>query len=318
MIIVTGGAGFIGSCMVKALNDLGKEEILIVDRLGTGQTYRNLIGLKYLDYVDKDEFLEQISEGMSGEKVEAVIHLGACSSTTEFDADYLMQNNYRYSQALALWCDKYAVRYIYASSAATYGAGEQGYCDEAELIGFTPLNPYGYSKHAFDLWMERQGLLQQMAGLKFFNVYGPREDHKEDMRSVVNKAYEQIQATGVVKLFKSHRAGFADGEQKRDFVYVKDACAVILFLLEKTSIGGIFNVGSGQARTFKDLATQTFLALGKEPNIVYIDMPEHLRDKYQYFTEATMDKLRRAGYSQPPTPLEEGVKDYVQTYLQKR
>ena len=318
MIIVTGGAGFIGSCMVKALNEQGNNDILIVDRLGEGTTYRNLIGLKYLDYIDKEDFIDQVNEGMTGDDVEAVIHMGACSATTEYDADYLMENNYRYSQYLAHWCDKYAIRFIYASSAATYGAGNEGYSDECDHYGLNPLNPYGYSKLAFDQWMDRQGLLEEMVGLKFFNVYGPREDHKDDMRSVVNKAYDQILESGEVKLFQSHRPDYQDGEQLRDFVYVKDVCLVMLWLLENKKVGGIFNIGTGQARSFKDLVSSTFVAMGRSPNIQFIEMPEHLRGKYQYYTQAEMDKLKAVGYQKPFTSLEEGIKDYVQTYLMKR
>ena len=316
MIIVTGGAGFIGSCMVKHLNDQGMEDILIVDNLGRTPKWKNLVDLRYVDYVDKEEFIHQVNEGLSGDDIEAVIHLGACSSTTELDASYLMENNYRYSQTLAIWCDKFAIRYIYASSAATYGNGEQGYADTCDINLLRPLNAYGYSKQAFDQWMLRQGFLEKSVGLKFFNVYGPREAHKDDMRSVIHKSYGQILNQGFVQLFKSHREGIADGDQRRDFVYVADACKVIdFFLHQNKKAGGLYNLGTGQARSFKDLVTATFMAMEREPNIQFIDMPQHLREKYQYFTQADMAKLQAAGYKEPFYSLEAGVKDYVQNHI---
>ncbi len=317
MIIVTGGAGFIGSCMVKYLNDKGIDDILIVDNLGHGPKWKNLVDLQYVDYVDKEEFIHQVNEGLSGDDIEAVIHLGACSSTTELDASYLMENNYRYSQTLAIWCDKFALRYIYASSAATYGNGEQGYSDQGDIHQLRPLNAYGYSKQAFDQWMLRQGFLERAVGLKFFNVYGPREAHKDDMRSVVHKSYGQILEQGTVQLFKSHRQGIEDGDQRRDFVYVVDACRVMDFFLTNKKPNGLYNLGTGQARSFKDLVTATFHAMEREPNIRYIDMPQHLQAKYQYFTQADMAKLKAAGYQQPFYSLEDGVRDYVQNHLMK-
>lgn len=316
MIIVTGGAGFIGSRIINGLNQKGITDILVVDHMGTQDKYKNLIGLKYADYLEKDRFLDLIEAEALGAPTEAIIHMGACSATTELDGSFLMENNYRYSQVLAHYCRKHGARMIYASSAATYGGGEKGYSDEGELLGFKPLNPYGFSKYAFDLWAEREGFLTSEAvGLKFFNVYGPNERHKGDMRSVVSKAFDQIQRDGQVKLFRSHRPDFEDGQQLRDFVYVEDAVKMVLFFLENKSIGGVFNVGTGEARSFKDLVTATFAALDKGPNIEFIPMPEHLRERYQYFTEASMDKARRAGYKAPMTSLEEGVDDYVKNYL---
>jgi len=316
MIIVTGGAGFIGSRIIKGLNQLGLDNILVVDHLGNKDKYKNLIGLKYADYVEREEFIEAVQSGQFAEtEIKAVIHMGACSSTTELNASFLVENNYRYSQALAHFCIEKAARYIYASSAATYGDGAQGYSDECPLLDLVPLNPYGWSKSAFDLWAERNDLLEFAVGLKFFNVFGPNERHKQDMRSVVSKSYDQIQESGLVKLFKSHKEGFEDGMQLRDFIYVDDVVSVVLHFLQKPELSGIFNCGTGKARSFKDLVTATFNALGREPNIEYIDMPEHLRERYQYFTEADTTKLRAAGYNKPFTSLEDGVSDYVKNYL---
>ena len=318
MYIVTGGAGFIGSQVAKDLNEKGINQILIVDRLESDEKYKNLIGLDFEDYIDKEDFIKLITKGSFTKKIKAIIHMGACSATTELDASYLMENNYQYSKALAVWSLENNARYIYASSAATYGSGEQGYSDEAKLRSLKPLNPYGYSKYAFDLWIEKHGLLNQTVGLKFFNVYGPGEDHKDDMRSVVNKAFDQIKESGKVKLFRSHKPEFEDGMQLRDFIYVKDAVNVIQYFLSNPKKNGIFNVGTGQARAFKDLVTATFNAMDVETNIEYIDMPLHLRDKYQYFTQADMNKLQQAGYTTPFQSLEEGVSDYVKNYLMNR
>jgi ADP-L-glycero-D-manno-heptose 6-epimerase len=244
--------------------------------------------------------------------------MGACSDTTERNASYMIQNNYDFSKLLANWAVGRGLRFIYASSAATYGDGSQGFCDdETELNKLMPLNIYGYSKQMFDLWAIRAGLLKRIVGLKYFNVFGPNEYHKGDMRSFVVKAFEQINAAGKVGLFKSHRSDYADGEQKRDFLYIKDAVDMTLFFLENRKIGGIFNIGTGAARTWNDLANATFRAMNKEPNIEYIPMPEKLRDKYQYFTQADITKLRKAGYDKEQTSLEDAIKDYVQNYLQK-
>ncbi len=244
--------------------------------------------------------------------------MGACSATTESDSNYLMENNYRYTLNLAKHCVANNIRFIYASSAATYGMGEQGYADdESQLQNLKPMNMYGYSKQLFDLKARREGWLDKIVGLKFFNVYGPNEYFKGDMASVVFKAFNQIQNTGEVKLFKSHHPDYEDGRQLRDFVYVKDAQKVIQFLLENPKVSGIYNLGTGKARSFKDLVTATFKAMDRKPNIQYIDMPESIRDRYQYFTEAQMDKLVGSGYNQLFFSLEEGVTDYVQKYLMK-
>ena len=316
-ILVTGGAGFIGSALVWALNDRGHENILIADKLGSDEKWRNLVPLKYADYVDGDELLQRIQDnGETFGKVSTVFHLGACSATTETDSDYLMRNNFEYTKKLALWAMPRRSRFVYASSAATYGDGEQGMDDQdPDLMKLRPLNMYGYSKHLFDTFAQRGGFLRSLVGLKYFNVFGPNENHKGDMRSLVNKAYDQICETGRVRLFKSHREDFNHGEQMRDFLYVKDAVEMTIHLAERPLGGGLFNVGSGRAHTWIDLATAIFSALGMEPNIEFVDMPDHLRDKYQYFTQADISKLRAAGYNREVTPLADSVADYVRNYL---
>ncbi len=319
MIVVTGGAGFIGSAVVWRLNELGYDEIVIVDRLGKGEKWKNLNGLKYYDFYDKDEFLSQIISDDVTFKIDSIIHLGACSSTTEKDADYLAFNNYKYSQLLASYAIEKNIRFVYASSAATYGSGEEGYTDdESKLEKLRPLNMYGYSKQMFDLWIKKTGYLNSVAGIKYFNVYGPNEYHKGDMRSVVHKAFEQINETGKVKLFKSYVAEYKDGEQMRDFIYVKDAVEMTLFLWQNKDVNGIFNVGTGKARTWNDLVKALFDALGKPVNIEYIEMPDYLRPKYQYFTQADISKLRKAGFNGNLFTLEKGVEDYVRNYLLKK
>jgi len=314
--IVTGGAGFIGSNIVAALNERGEDNILVVDDLGADDKWRNLLGLEYADYQHKDEFRASIQYDRLA-AVDAVFHMGACSTTTETNADYLVDNNYRYTRDLCEWCMEHDVRFIYASSAATYGDGSLGYSDEDEATPtLRPMNMYGYSKQMFDLWALRNGVLNEIAGLKYFNVYGPREDHKGEMRSVVNKAYKQIAETGEVKLFKSHRPEYGDGEQVRDFIYVKDAVDVTLFFYDHPGISGVFNCGTGGARTWNDLVKAVFAAMGREPKIRYIDMPEDLRDQYQYHTEADVTKLRGVGYDKDFTSLEDGIAEYVKGNLQ--
>jgi len=315
MIIVTGGAGFIGSNIVKGLNDIGIKNIIIVDKLRNQNKWKNLVGLKFEDFIDKDAFLDILRQNKIPH-ISAIIHMGACSSTTETDADYLMQNNFKYSKKIFLYCKRRKIPLIYASSAATYGDGSQGYDDA--LFDLKPLNMYGYSKKLFDDYMrEHFDNSFQCVGLKFFNVFGPNEYHKGTMASMVFHGYNQIVKTGKVKLFKSENPNFKDGEQKRDFIYVKDAVKIVLFFLHNKDKSGIFNVGTGIARTFNDMMIATFAALKKKPNIDYIDMPEHLRGKYQYFTQAKMDKMIKAGYTQAFYTLEEGVTDYVQNYLKK-
>lgn len=311
MIVVTGGAGFIGSAFVAHLNTLGVTDILIVDELGTSEKWRNLVSLRFRDVVHKDEFRRRLLEGRTFEPIEAIVHMGACSSTTETNADYLLENNYRYTRDLADWAVLRNIRFVYASSAATYGDGSAGYDDEISLDRLVPLNIYGYSKQLFDLWAWRTGALQRICGVKFFNVYGPNEYHKDDMRSVVHKAWDQVRTTGQVRLFKSHRPDYGDGEQKRDFIWIGDCVRVLAWLLEHRNVNGIFNLGTGRARTWKDLVHAVFAAMGREPRIEFIDIPEPIRNKYQYFTEARMEKLRAAGCPFEPTPLEEGVRQYV-------
>ncbi len=318
MIIVTGGAGFIGSALIAALNKRQITDILVVDELGTDRKWKNLRNLSFADYVEKDDFLEMVIEDKLDSSIDAVFHLGACSDTTETNASYLIKNNYEYSKLLAQWATADNIRFIYASSAATYGDGSAGFSDDQEKIEILkPLNMYGCSKHLFDLWARRAGLLKKIAGLKYFNVFGPNEYHKADMRSFCIKAFEQITSTGKVRLFKSYKPEYADGEQKRDFIYVKDAVDMTLFFYDKPQISGIFNIGTGKARTWNDLVKAVFAAMGKKPNIEYIEMPESIRNQYQYFTEADITNLRKAGYDNETTPLEDAIKDYVQNYLQE-
>jgi ADP-L-glycero-D-manno-heptose 6-epimerase len=282
-IIVTGAAGFVGRNVVEELNRQGQQELILTDRLGTDERWGNLRGLRYEDILSPAALLERIEAGQFKD-VQAIIHLGACSSTTERDADYLLENNYRYTRRLCEFSLSHGIRFIYASSAATYGDGGMGYSDDdAVTPRLHPLNMYGYSKHMFDLWALRTGALKQIAGLKYFNVFGPHEDHKGDMKSVVAKSYLQIRQQNKVRLFKSYNPKYADGEQMRDFVYVKDAVAVTLSFLESGSASGLFNCGTGKARTWKDLVTAVFHAMKLPVEIEYIDMPEALRNKYQYF-----------------------------------
>ena len=300
---------------MAALNQRGIEDILIVDRLGSDEKWKNLVGLVFEDVMSIEDFRDLISE-YAFEELETVFHLGACSSTTEQDADYLLDNNYRYTRELCEWCLSNDARLIYASSAATYGDGALGYSDEDELTpGYQPLNMYGFSKHLFDLWALRSGHFDRIVGLKYFNVFGPHEDHKGDMRSVVHKAYSQILSSGTVELFKSYRQDYRNGEQRRDFIYVKDAVDVSLFFHDHQEVSGLFNCGSGQAQTWKDLITALFTAMGREPNIKFVEMPDILRSRYQYFTQADGRKLRSAGYDRPFMPLEAAVEHYVQNHL---
>jgi ADP-L-glycero-D-manno-heptose 6-epimerase len=316
MLIVTGGSGFIGSAIVAGLNAKGVTDILIVDILGKDEKWKNLRNLTFADYLEADSFLQIITAGRFGLPVEAVFHLGACSSTTETDASFLLKNNFEYSKAVADFALEKKARLIYASSAATYGDGSKGFSDdESKLSELQPLNMYGYSKQMFDLWAQNNGMLKKIVGLKFFNVFGPNEYHKADMRSFVLKGFQQIKQTGKVRLFKSHNPKYKDGGQMRDFLYIKDAVDMTLFFLENKKPCGIFNIGSGLARTWLDLANAVFAAMGRKPNIEFIDTPPAIRDKYQYFTQADISKLRSAGCSKQITPLEDAVRDYVQNYL---
>ena len=316
MIVVTGGAGFIGSAVVWKLNNEGIDDILIVDNLGFSDKWRNLVDRRYAEYLHKDRFRTMVLEDRVPFPVEGIIHLGACSSTTERDAEYLMENNYRYSRILAEWAVKKGLRFVYASSAATYGDGSCGFADDDRTSRtLHPINMYGYSKQLFDLWVLKNQLERTLVGIKFFNVFGPNEYHKGDMRSVVHKSFGQIMETGKVRLFKSHRPHYGDGGQQRDFVYVKDCVDALWWLYEQRSVAGIFNLGTGCARTWNDLVRAVFSALNRDACIEYIDMPEAIRNQYQYYTEASMNKLREVGYSPPFQSLEESVSDYVTNYL---
>lgn len=315
LTIVTGAAGFIGRNCVAELNRRGNTDLILVDLLGTDEKWQNLLGLRFEDLIHPDQLPGRLD---TFGKVDAIVHLGACSATTEKNADYLLENNYRTTRTLCEWALKHGSRFVYASSGATYGDGGLGY-DDADRVTPTlrPLNMYGYSKHLFDLWALKHDLFSRgIVGLKYFNVFGPYEDHKADMRSVVNKAYQQILNTGEVTLFKSDRPDYRDGEQMRDFVYVKDAVDVTLwFAGTKHAPGGLYNCGTAQARTWVDLARATFHAMGREASIRFVDMPDTLKGKYQYFTQADATKLKAAGYTKPFRSLEDAVKDYVDSYL---
>ena len=316
--LVTGGAGFIGSAIAWTLNNRNLDNLWLADFLESNPAkQRNLDHIahqRYLDAADLRELVRADSPELAD--VHTVIHLGACSSTTETDEDYLHDNNFLYTKELAEWALAHDARFVYASSAATYGDGSAGMDDQADdLERYEPLNLYGQSKHKFDLHARDNGLLSQVVGLKYFNVYGPNEEHKGDMRSVVSKAFAQIQGTGGMTLFRSHRPDYEDGKQQRDFLYVKDATRMTLFLAENDQANGLFNLGCGDARTWLDLAHAIFAALDRDPTITFVDMPEAIRDKYQYYTQADVSKLRAAGYRDALFNLEEAVGDYVRNYL---
>lgn len=316
--IVTGAAGLIGSAIISELNKEGETDILAVDHLGnTSEKWKNLRALQFTDYMERDDFYAMIAEpGAITEETKGIIHMGACSSTTETDATYLIHNNYECTKQLAALATEKNIRFIYASSAATYGDGECGYKDdESQIEQLRPLNMYGYSKQMFDLWAKKNEMLKHIAGVKFTNVYGPNERHKGNMRSMVIRAFEQIRDTGTVKLFKSCRSDYADGEQKRDFLYVKDAARMVLFLLRRSDLNGLYNIGSGKAETWNELVKAVFAAMDKPVQIEYVDMPEHLKAKYQYYTCADMTKLRAAGFDEPVRSLQEAVADDVIHYL---
>lgn len=313
-IIVTGGAGFIGSCLIRTLNDAGYTDIIVVDNICSTEKWRNLVNKKYTEYISRKDFLSRLPD-FSG-KVSHIFHMGACSATTERDFDFLYKNNFEYTKALWNFCAEEKIAFYYASSAATYGAGECGFDDQIDISVLRPLNGYGYSKQLFDIWVEKQTKFPtQYCGFKFFNVYGPNEYYKGSMASVIFHSFNEIKETGEMGLFKSYNEDYKDGQQLRDFVYVKDLCSVMMFVMKHSEINGLFNLGTGKARSFYDLCKNVFTAMGVQENIKFIEMPESLRPKYQYFTEANMEKLRNAGYTNPFYTLEEGVSDYVKNYL---
>ena len=311
MFIVTGGAGLIGSNLVAALNARGHRNILIVDNRNHPAKESNLARLQYAQYMDKQVFRAALGKGAAFPAT-TLFHLGACSATTESDKAYLDSNNLAYTQELCRWALQHQTRFIYASSAATYGEGENGYRDDEEALdSLKPLNLYGQSKHDFDLWAKQQGLLDKIVGLKYFNVYGPGEDHKGEMRSVVNKAWHQIRDTGKLCLFRSHRPAFADGCQQRDFLYVRDAVAITLFFHDHPHTSGLYNAGTGTPHSWLELAHAIFAAMQMPPDISFIDIPAAIRDKYQYYTLADIRKLRQAGFTTTFTPLAEAVAQYI-------
>ncbi len=315
MFIVTGAAGLIGSSVIWGLNRRGAGDILAVDHLGCSEKWRNLRALEYADYMEKEDFRDLLADGgLDNVKIDGIFHLGACSATTEKDATYLIHNNFEATKELALFAVNHNIPLIYASSCATYGDGSQGYKDdESSIEKLRPLNMYGYSKQMFDLWARRNGLLDKICGCKFSNIYGPNEHHKAEMRSVVLRAYEQISTEGKMRLFRSYKPEYADGEQKRDFLYVKDAVEMLMFLFDKKATG-LYNIGSGKAETWNSMVKAAFKALNKPENIEYIDMPESLRPKYQYYTCADMSKLHKLGWNKEPMSLEEAIYDYYVNY----
>lgn len=318
MHIITGGAGFLGSALLRQLNHLGCYEILIVDHLGKSDKWRNLVKARYADYISRDKFIELIRADKITDKIESIVHLGACSSTTETDSDFLMENNFHYSRDLCRFAVDRNIRFINASSAATYGAGENGFRDDERLVPkLRPLNMYGYSKQLFDLWLLREKLQDRVASLKFFNVYGPNEYHKGNMASVACKIFSEIAATGKATLFASNHPDFADGEQQRDFVYVKDCARLMAWLMLESTVSGIRNVGSGQAASFNRMAKGVFKAMGKPVEIVYRQMPDNISANYQNYTCADMSWLEREEYPYEFLPVEAGVADYVSNYLAK-
>ena len=315
MIVVTGGAGCIGSALVWALNKRGITDIILVDATDHPEKEKNIASLNYFALENKDVFLNYITSLNMPWPVDAIIHLGGCSSTIERDEAFLMENNFNYTKHLATYALNKDIRFIYASSAATYGAGENGFSDEVDLKTLTPLNLYGQSKHKFDLWAQEQGALDRIVGLKYFHVFGPSEYHKKEMQSMVRRGFLQVLDNGRIRLFKSYDPGYADGEQERDFLYVKDAVEMTLFFLNNLGVSGIFNAGTGVARSWNDLATAVFKAMGRKPEVEYIDMPDSFRSQFQSRTCAKIDKIRSVGYTQPIASLEEATVDYIQNYL---
>ncbi|MDR3049472.1 MAG: ADP-glyceromanno-heptose 6-epimerase [Elusimicrobiota bacterium] len=317
MIVLTGGAGFIGSCFLWKLNQEKIKDILVVDNLDGGDKWKNLVGKKYLDYMQKDDFLAAVINKQAP-KPQGIIHFGACSSTILTDSDYYIKNNYEYSKTLALWAFELGIPFIYASSAATYGDGAFGYDDDiSKLNDLKPLNMYGYSKQMFDLWLLNNNHIDKSTGIKFFNVFGPNEYHKGDMRSVICKNYDEVSQKGLLKLFKSYNSQYKDGGQMRDFVYIKDVVEAVFFLFKNPKKTGIFNLGTGKARNWNDIAKAMFASAGRKENIEYIDMPDYLKPKYQYFTQAKMDNFKNAGFDKSFMELEDSVKDYCE-YLKTK
>lgn len=320
MIVVTGGAGFIGSCIVKELNKIGIKDILIVDKLGNDDKWKNMIGMDIGDYIDKDNFIKWLNDEKNDiytKEIDVIIHMGACSSTRENNMDYLMENNFNYSKQIWRWCVKNNKRIIYASSAATYGMGENGFADDISIMyKLRPLNGYAFSKQCFDLWVNRQeSKPKQYVGLKFFNVYGPNEYHKNDMVSMVYKGFYQIEKEGSIKLFKGRNE--ENGEYRRDFVYIKDILKVVLYFMKNKNVNGIFNVGTGEARSFDELAQIIFSVVNKPIKIDHISMPEFFENKYQNYTKADLYNLREAGYKERFYTLEEGISEYILKYLRR-
>ncbi len=320
MKIITGGAGFIGSAICWRLNTLGNNDILIVDEDVNGTKQNNLKELEYVDFIDKDSFLKKVHAGAINYKVDAIYHMGACSSTTENNMEYLIENNVEYSKSLGSWCLKNNAKYIYASSAATYGDGSQGFKDDIENIpNLKPLNKYGLSKQMFDMWVIENKLQNKFVGLKYFNVFGPNENHKGHMKSMINKSFHQVMETGKLKLFKSMNPEYKDGEQKRDFVYVKDAVDMTIFFDPLNEAGknltGIYNIGSGEANTWLRVANAIFKALDKKPEIEFVELPDELKNQYQYYSKADLSKLKASGYDKEIMTIEDSIADYVKNYL---
>lgn len=318
IIILTGGAGFIGSCFLWKLNCKGYKNIIVVDEFDSRSREKNLAHKNFLDCLDKDNFIKKVEKRSFFKDFQAVFHIGACSSTTETNQDFLWQNNLEYSKTLCQWSLENKALFYYASSAATYGDGALGYSDDDKLTPqLKPLNLYGKSKQLFDLWAIENKITKEITGFRYFNVFGPNEYHKGNMRSLVVKAFEQIKKDGKIRLFKSYKKAYRDGEQKRDFIYVKDTVELMWEFYQNPQIKGIYNIGSGQARTWNDLASSIFKALNLPVKIEYIDMPEEIKDKYQYFTQANLTKLKSTGLKYNPATLEESVKDYAINYLEK-
>jgi len=316
MILITGAAGFIGSAVAYTLNRQGRKDLILCDRFGKSEKWKNILGLQYSRFVHSDKLFDYLLEDPQAKEIEVVIHLGACSDTTETDMDYLLENNVNYSIGLCQWSVENNVRFVYASSAAVYGDGSLGFSDSDELTPkLRPLNKYGFSKWMFDLWVLNNGFIDKVAGLRYFNVFGPNEYHKAKMASVVFHACPQALESGTVKLFESHREDVKHGEQARDFIYIDEAVDITLFLLKNNAVCGIFNAGTGRAHTFNDLAHGVFEGVGKEPVIRYFTMPEDLRDRYQYFTRADMTRLKKAGYKEQEDRFKEYVAVYVKKYL---